>query len=286
MTISDVEAMHRKMSDTPRQANLALAACSKAFALAETWQDRPHGSNPTRGIERYHEVERERFLSGAELIRLGEVLRLAVSEGLPWSDKLKPSKHHAKPENQRAVYPRVTTAAIELLLYTGCRLSEVLNLEWSRVDLAESNVIRLRETKAGKPQLVVISAPARRILQELAPPNDDASAPRWVLPSRDDPERPLSKAALEQAWQRLRSVAKLDDVRLHDLRHTVGTYAGQAAANAFLVRDLLRHGDLKTTGRYVNRADDPIRALTDQVAKRIEDGLSGQAAAKVVELKR
>jgi integrase len=281
VTTRDIEALHRSLSETPRQANFVLAVCSKAFALAETWQDRPQGSNPCRGIERYPEQHRERFLSGDELVRLGVVLRLAVSQGLPWSDKVKRSKHLAKPENRRSVYPRVTTAAIELLLYTGCRLSEVLNLEWSRVDLTE-NVIMLRETKAGKPQIVIISAPARRVLEELA----SVPKARWVLPSRDEAERPLSKTAIEQAWQRLRSAAKLDDVRLHDLRHTVGTYAGQTGANAFLVRDLLRHSNLAMTGRYVNRADDPVRILSDQVAQRIEAGLSGRPAAKVVELKR
>lgn len=283
VTARDVEALHQGMAGTPRQANFVLAVCSKAFALAETWQERPVGSNPCRGIERYPEQHRERFLSGDELVRLGDVLRLAVSDGLPWSDNLKPSKHLPKPENRRSIYPRVTTAAIELLLYTGCRLSEVLNLEWSRVDLTES-LITLRETKAGRPQFVVVSAPARRVLGELSPSLN--STARWVLPSRDDTERPLSKTAIEQAWQRLRHVAKLDDVHLHDLRHTLGTYAGQTGANAFLVRDLLRHRTLAMTGRYVNRANDPIRTLSDQVGTRIEAGLAGQPVTKVVALKR
>ncbi|MGZ5095976.1 MAG: tyrosine-type recombinase/integrase [Burkholderiales bacterium] len=282
VTARDVGALHGRMSDTPRQANFMLAVCSKAFTLAETWQDRPPGSNPCRGIERYPEQHRERFLSGVELMRLGEVLRLAVSQGLPWSDTVKRSKHLAGPENRRSVYTRVTTAAIELLLYTGCRLSEVLNLEWDRVDLTE-NIITLHETKVGAAQVVVVSAPARRVLDELALHNFRA---RWVLPSRGDAEHPLSKTAIEQAWQRIRAVAKLEDVRLHDLRHTVGTYAGQTGANAFLVRDLLRHSNIAMTGRYVNRADDPVRTLCDQVAARIEAGLSGQPTAKVVELRR
>jgi integrase len=58
----------------------------------------------------------------------------------------------------------------------------------------------------------------------------------------------------------------------HDLRHTVGTYAGQTGANAFLVRDLLRHKNLAMTGRYVNRADSPVRTLSDQVGERIAAG--------------
>ena len=107
-----------------------------------------------------------------------------------------------------------------------------------------------------------------------------------MLPSTLDAKRPLSKTAIEAAWQRIRTAAKLEDVRLHDLRHTVGTYAGQSGANAFLVRDLLRHKNLAMTGRYVNRADDPVRSLSDQVGERIAAGLAGRKAADVVELKR
>jgi integrase len=105
------------------------------------------------------------------------------------------------------------------------------------------------------------------------------------LPARDDPSRPLSKAAIEKSWRRIRRCAGIPDVRLHDLRHTVGTYAGQSGANAFLVRDLLRHKDLSMTGRYVNRADDPVRALSDKVGERIAAGLAGRKSAQIVALK-
>ena len=70
-----------------------------------------------------------------------------------------------------------------------------------------------------------------------------------------------------------------------DLRHRVGTYAGQSGANAFLVRDLLRHKNLAMTGRYVNRADSPVRTLSDQVGERISAAMEGRPAAEVVTLK-
>ena len=72
---------------------------------------------------------------------------------------------------------------------------------------------------------------------------------------------------------------------MHDLRHTVGTYAGQTGANAFLVRDLLRHKNLAMTGRYVNRADSPVRTLSDQVGERIAAAMAGRPTAEVVALK-
>jgi integrase len=282
VTRQDVAKLHQALGATPRQANFVLAVCSKAFSLAEVWAMRPDGSNPCTKIERNPENARERFLSADELECLGATLRQAESAGLPW--RLGPSrptsKHLAKPENRRTLYSRVATAAIELLLFTGCRLSELLTLRWAQVDVV-GGTITLAETKSGRPQVIVINAPARQVLVQL----QRAKSSDWVLPSTSDAKRPLSKAAIEAAWQRIRSAAKLEDVRLHDLRHTVGTYAGQSGANAFLVRDLLRHKDLSMTGRYVNRADDPVRTLSELVGERISAAMAGRPQAELAQLK-
>ncbi len=269
VTRQDMYRLHAARAAAPRQANLILAVCSKAFSLAELWEMRPEGTNPCSKIERYRENHRERFLSAEELGWLGATLRQAETIGLPWKS------------GGRTQYRRVTTAAIELLLFTGCRLGEVLNLRWADVDFSDG-VIALSVTKSGRPQVVTINAPARQVLKEL----DAHRTSEWVLPSPVDSRRCLSKAGLEAAWHKIRAVAQLEDVRLHDLRHTVGTYAGQSGANAFLVRDLLRHKNLAMTGRYVNRAADPVRTLSDQVGERIAAALSGQPAAEVVALKR
>ncbi len=284
VTRQDVARLHRKLAGTPRQANFVLAVCSKAFSLAEAWGMRPEESNPCRRIERNREAARERFLSAPELARLGATLRLAETEGLPWKvdEEKATAKHLPRPESRRTLYKRTTTAAIELLLYTGCRLSEILNLRWAQIDF-EAGTIALGETKTTRgPQIVVMNAPARQVLKGLKP--IDGSP--WVLPMVRDTQRHYSKDALEAAWQKIRRAAQLEDVRLHDLRHTVGTYAGQSGANAFLVRDLLRHKNLAMTGRYVNRAEDPLRTLSDQVGERIATGLAGRKAAGVVSLKR
>jgi integrase len=157
----------------------------------------------------------------------------------------------------------------------------VLNLRWEQVDF-DVGTIALLETKSGRPQLVTMNAPARQVLKEL----DAVKSAEWVLPSVSSIKQPVSKAGIEAAWHKIRSAAKLEDVRLHDLRHTVGTYAGQSGANAFLVRDLLRHKNLAMTGRYVNRADDPVRTLSDQVGERISAAMTGRPRADVVPLKR
>lgn len=269
----DIDRVHRARCATPRQANLILAVCSKAFSLAELWQMRPENSNPCSKIERYPENHRERFLSTDELRRLGAALRQAETAGLPW-------KGGPADSERRTLYGRVTTAAIELLLFTGCRLSEVLNLRWDHVDF-DQGTIALAETKSGRPRTVVMNAPARQVLREL----EQVKTSEWVLPSSSDARRPLSKGAIEAAWTRIRAVAQIEDVRLHDLRHTVGTYAGQSGANSFLVRDLLGHTTLAMTGRYVNRADEPVRTLSNQIGERIAAGLAGRKDADVVPMK-
>lgn len=149
-----------------------------------------------------------------------------------------------------------------------------------QVDFADGK-ITLLTTKSGRSQQVTMNAPARQVLKEL----EAAKSSEWVLPSVSSIKRPLSKAGIEAAWTKVRSAAQLD-VRLHDLRHTVGTYAAQSGANAFLVRDLLRHKNLAMTGRYVNRADEPVRTLSDQVGERISAALAGLPAAEILPLKR
>jgi integrase len=303
VTQGDIEKLHRSLAGTPRQANVVRAICSKVFNLAEEWEYRLEGTNPCRKIARYSEHHRERFLKADELGHLGAVLRQAESEGLPWkiSAEGKPTGKHLPAErHRRTIYPRVVTAAVELLLFTGCRLSEVLGMRWEHVDLAAGTIL-LPNTKAGRQQTVAINAPARQVLLALQP--DEIQANPWVLPNRarkvaaiqekneaqgsgrrlrQPSDGPLKKDAMEAAWQKIRAVAGLDDVHLHDLRHTVGTYAGQSGANAFLVRDLLRHSDLSMTHRYVNKSDDPVRTLNDLVGERIAASLEGRKTADVV----
>jgi integrase len=186
--------MHHSLAGTPQQANNVLRVASKAFSLAELWEMRPEGSNPCRRIDRNPGTHRERFLSADGLGRLGETLRQAEARGLPWKQSVKK-------------YPRVITAAIELLLFTGCRLSEVLNLKWDQVDF-KAGTIALLETKAGRPQLVMMNAEARQVLKGLG----SAHRSPWVLPALTDECKRLPKSTIEQAWQGIRAGAKLHDV--------------------------------------------------------------------------
>ncbi len=254
VTRDDIARLHRARQKAPRVANLMLAVLSKMFALAELWGIRPEHSNPARGIERYPERKRTRFLTDEELGRLGEAMRRAARE---------------------AAIPPARLAAVRLLALCGLRLGEALALRWEHVDLAEG-VLRLPDAKGGA-RVHALGAESTALLDELRPPSRPDG---WVFQG-DGGLGPLTADRVERAWQWLRAAAGLADARLHDLRHTVGTYAGQTGANAFMVRDKLGHKTLAMTGRYVNQDAAPIRLLSDRVESRIARGLAAETAEPI-----
>ncbi len=273
VTRSDVARLHRAMSETPRQANLVLSILSKAFALAELWGMRPAMSNPVRGIKRYKENERERFLTAEELSRLGITLATAENEGLPWNISATDSKHLPKNVGERRSHPNPSAlSVIRLLLFTGARLSEIISLEWDHVDL-EKGMLALPSRKGGGRKPHPASSEVVAIVREI---NKHSSSP-WLFPREANPERHISAEVIESTWQKIRHHADLKDVRLHDLRHTVGTYASQAGGNAFLISHLLRHRNITITNRYVNPDVDPIREISEIIGNRIQSGLRGQS---------
>jgi len=141
VTRVDVAQLHHLLRAKPISANRCLALVSKMFNLAEKWGLRPDGSNPARHVERFRESHRERFLSNEELGALGEAL--------------------ARTEIERTALPSAI-AAIRLLLFTGCRRSEIATLQWQHVDF-ERQCLRLPESKTGS-KTVYLSPPALSVL--------------------------------------------------------------------------------------------------------------------------
>ena len=243
---SDVTTLHHTMQATPYEANRTLALLSKMFSLAEVWGLRPGGSNPCRHAKRFREKKRDRYFKEDDLEYIGKALAEADRTGTE--------------------LPGVV-AAIRLLALTGCRLGEVLSATWDDIDL-EAGSLNLADAKAGARE-VPLSEIAVNLLGKLS-----RDGPYVV--HGPDPSQPLSTAAMERAWTRIRERAGIKNARLHDFRHTVGTYAGQAGLNAFIVRDLLGHMTLAMTGRYVERDIDPVREAANLVARRVDAALRGQ----------
>jgi len=283
VTRQDVSKLHKALGKTPRQANFVLAVLSKSFTLAETWKMRPDYSNPTRLVKRYKETERDRFLSDEELAHLGRAIDEAETIGLPWRIKTTAAKaKHLPPDadKRRTLVNPTAIAGIRLLLYTGARLSEILQLEWDHVNMKE-RTIDLPARKGDGRKAQAVSTKALAVLSALPRVKESP----YVLPRGTDPKRHVRPEFMQSAWQRIRACAGLEDVRLHDLRHTVGTFASQAGSNAYEVSHLMRHSSLTMTNRYVTPDADPIRVVSEKIGDRIEAGLKGESeGAEVVKL--
>jgi integrase len=180
---------------------------------------------------------------------------LAETKGLPWNIQAEGDQIKHVPEAARSeIYPRHVTGAIRLLLFTGCRLGEILGLRWNDVDL-ERGLLLLPDSKTGR-KPVILNGAATAVLRDLkrigvyVVPGSDANTPRHDL------KRP---------WNQIRSVAGLEDIRLHDLRHTYASIGAGAGFGLPVVGRLLGHASPMTTQRYAHLADDPVRRASEAI---------------------
>jgi integrase len=236
----------------------------------------PEGMNPARRIEQFKEYRRERFLTGGELERLGSAIREAESKGIPWDvQERKPkAKHLPKAKNRFTKIGPFAAAAIRLLLFTGCRLREILHLKWEQVDL-ERGLLFLADSKTGR-KTVILNAPALTVLTRL----DRLGS--YVVPG-DHPDRP--RADLKRPWEAVAKRAGLDGVRLHDLRHTYASFGAGGGLGLPIIGRLLGHTQASTTQRYAHLDADPLRRASETIGGRIAAALDGKRGGTVVELK-
>ena len=223
------------LAATPVSADRSMPVLSVIMREAERMGFRPEGSNPCRGVRRYRRKGRERFLSDGEIRTLSGRL----------------SAHADRRPGQVAV--------IRLLLLTGCRKGEILTLRWS--DYREGHLF-LRDSKTG-PRTVWLSAPARAIL------NARDRTGRWVFPAPDG-RGPQTRNWLDGFWRRVRAEADIEDVRLHDLRHTHASIALRQGATVLAIGRLLGHADPQTTLKYAHPADAMVMAATETVGRVLE----------------
>lgn len=265
-------------------ANRSLALLSHMFSMAERWGWRAEGSNPCRYVDKYRERRRERFLSEVELACLGEVLAEAEHDGSETAHVI---------------------AAIRLLIFTGARLSEILNLRWEHVDF-ERAMLFLPESKTGAKALY-LSAPALNVLATVPRIENN---PFVIIGEREGaalvnvqkPWRRLRRRASVQYWSKMDGNASklvsdlrtslereptyfecireaearkiklgvdLEDVRLHDLRHSFASVGAVGGLSLPIIGRLLGHTKSSTTERYAHLAADPVKAANEAIGERI-----------------
>lgn len=263
----DVQRAHMKISRTARySANRAVALLSAAYVWGSKRGIVPEGVNPAASIDRNKEVARDRYLSPDEMTRLGEALREAETIGIPHKQSV--SKHAPKEKN-RTIYGPHVTGAIRLLMLTGCRLREILNLRWSEYD-KKRGLLLLPDSKTGK-KTVVLSEAAQAVIDGL---------PRigtYVIASRSagmTDEKP--RADLKKPWAAIAGQAGIDDVHLHDLRHTFASVGAGGGMSLLTIGKLLGHADAATTQRYAHLHVDPTRAAANAIAGQIAAAMEGK----------
>lgn len=276
ITPQEITALHNQLEGRPYLANRMLSVVSSMYRWAATQNYVPQNQNPASGISRFKEEHRERLLSSDELVRLGDALQEAVTEGLPLViDPPKRTKH--VPKNRRNVINPHAVAAIRLLMFTGARLSEILNLKWDEVNF-EHGLLLLPKSKTGKRE-IILNAPALGILADLPRVGayviaSSSSGTRYEKPRRD----------LKKPWATISKRAGLEGVRVHDLRHHYATIGASSGMSLPIVGKLLGHTTPATTARYGHLQNDPVRraadAIGDEIAKSL--GQNRKPSAEIV----
>jgi integrase len=276
LTRAEVERLHRTIGKkNPVTANRVLALIGAGYAYgSRSGRLSDHIANPTSGIEKFREHVRERFLSQDELLRLGAAIREAETSGIPW---IKPSelKHARKPENQITNIGPHAAAALRLLIFTGARLREILDLRWENVDL-HRGLLFLADSKTGK-KTIVLGAPAIAVLETLP------RVGKFVIAGNDN-EKP--RADLQKPWGLVSARANLVGLRLHDLRHSFASVGAGSGFGLPIIGKLLGHSNSKTTERYAHLAADPLRRASDAISSSIARAMGELPSSDLDEILR
>lgn len=231
ITADDMRDLHLRVGRRAKvEANRVVTTARAIFNQAHRWGLLPASHpNPAKAVKPFREHSRERWLRPEEVEALGEAIR--------------------------KVEDPLQRAAVQLLLLTGCRVTELLRARWDRVDL-EARRLLLEDTKTGESKTVPLSGPAAEILAGL--PVVEGSS--WVFPSPVNPSEP--RTTIRKTWETIRKDAGVPDATVHDLRRTTGSWLIQKGVPLKVVGQALGHRDDRSTAVYARiAADQPAEAL-------------------------
>ena len=234
---TDVTTFHAQIGKTaPYEANRLLRLLSKMFDLAAQWGflDETH-SNPAKNIRLFKEQKRDRWLKPTELPELAKAL------------DLEPNK--------------VASQAIWLYLLTGARKSELLQAKWEDIDW-ERKELKIPETKSGRIHYIPLSDAAHTLLENIQRVKDNP----YIFPGHIK-GKPLVN--ITKPWKRVCEKAELKDVRLHDLRRTVGSWLAQSGNSLHLIGKILNHSNQSTTAIYARFAQDQGRQALEEYGEKL-----------------
>ena len=252
--IADVTRADIERAVAPRgpvQRNRTLALISRMFNLFEDWEWRAQNTNPAKRIEKAREEPRDRVLEPSELAALARALT-----GI--EDK----------------YP-APVAAIRIAAVTGLRIGEVRTIRWEDVSF-ETGRLTMPKTKSGR-RVHDLPAAALEILAALPRIND------WAFTTGRD--APTTYRYCHIVFREAARAARLEDVRLHDLRRTVMTSAAAAGVGTHVLRDLLGHKTTAMADRYVRAVGNPVRDAREHVGAAMAAMMEGKGG-EVISMER
>ncbi len=291
VTVSQIDAVHRKASTakatagraartTKPTANRTVAMLGSFFQWCERHGYRARNTNPTRGLERHREEDRERYLTEDEISRLGAALIVAESVGLPPSTRLKEkgtkAKHRPKSADRPIPADPFAVGALRFALLSGWRISEVCSLRWDALDV-ERGTATLAQSKTGR-SVRPLGGAALAVLDELPRVNDSPfvfpSSRRGFGKREDLRDGGKSMGVPRRLWESVKAHAQLEGVRIHDLRHSFGASAADAGNSLIMIAALLGHKQTKTTERYAKARRDVRQNAADIISGNLSALLS------------
>jgi integrase len=206
------------------------------FELADLWGIVEEGHpNPTRGVEKFKEEKRDRYVTPEELPRLIEAIQ--------------------KEPNESA------KQAIWLYLLTGLRKEELLKAKWSDIDSGRDE-LKIEDTKNGKTHYIPLSAAVRTLLDQIP----KVAGNPYIIVGKNPSAHLVN---VDKPWQRVRKTAEIEDARIHDLRRTVGSWLAQAGNSLHLIGRVLNHSNTTTTAVYARFGQDSVKDALDRHGEQI-----------------
>jgi integrase len=233
----DIRQFLDSLSHISRTANLCFSLLRVAFGKAKEWEYLSPNSNPCKGVRKYKENRKQRFLTDLELAKLEQSLTQQEKE-------------------QKASY--CTVNAIRMLLYTGCREGEILNLKWENIHIKD-HFAYVDDTKTGE-DARPLNQKALNVLTSMKPKEGNPYIFYGKVPGK-----PL--AEIKTAWKTILKRAGIKNFRLHDLRHSFASFALKKGVDLYTVSKLLGHKNIATTTRYAHLELDHLKEATNKVAQ-------------------
>jgi integrase len=251
ITKQDCQKLHHELADktSGATANRALAVLSSALGVAQDWGYMP--DNPAKSVKRFTETARDRYIQSDEMMPFWQALL-------------------DEPNRDFADFFMVC-------LLTGQRREDVLSMRWNQVSM-ERREWRIPNPKNGEPLTVPLIGEVVNLLADR-----QAKSGEWVFPGTG---KTGHLAEPKTAWKRILERADIDDLRIHDLRRTLGSNMAAAGVNTITTARAMGHKTLSMALRYQQLGTDPRRAAIEAGAGSILANAGARETAEVIQLKQ